>query len=160
VTPDCVYSFNLLTAKEEMVIGGSLHYTAPASKPFSGYGASADRISFNMCRTPSFTGWDRYDLSSSDYTTDFEVGEKASFLVRLRNEYDTSPDNIVTQYVIRDEAGNIVSTAYEEGTWTSMWYRNYGEFDIPSLPSAEGKYKISIYFNGDLAGEVNFTVSE
>ena len=160
VTPDCAYTFNLLTAKKEMVIGGSLHYTAPASKPFSGYGVSADRISFNMCKTPSFSGWDRYDLRSSDYTTDFEIGEKASFLVRLHKEYDTSRDNIVTQYVIRDQAGNIVSTAYEEGTWTSMWYRNYGEFDIPSLPSVAGKYKISIYFNGDLAGEVNFTVSQ
>ena len=111
-----------------------------------------------MCRTPSSPDWNRYYLDDSDYTTSFSVDEKASFLVRIRSEYDTSWDEITTLYVIRDSEGNIVSTETNVSSWTYMWYRNYGEFDIPSLPSVPGEYNITIYFNDALAGSTDFTM--
>lgn len=156
--PDSTYSFSLLTASGENIIGGSVNFTTDTAVDFSGYGATADTMTFNMCRTPDYSGWDRYDLSSSDYTTDYEVGEAASFLVRLHNEYDISSDEIVTSYVIRNTDGTVVSISSKTGTWSSLWYRNYGEFDIPALPTTAGSYVVTVYFNGAFAGEENFRI--
>jgi len=158
--PDSVYTIDLLTADGESVLGGHLEYSSEVSTAFSGYGVPEDGIGFNMCRTPSYSGWDRYDLDDSDFTTSFEPGEKASFLVRLYTEYDVSSDEIVTLYVIRDENGSLISTSTQTGTWSSMWYRNYGEFDLPELPTVPGNYSITIYFNNAKAGQESFTITE
>lgn len=160
IIPGVEYAFTLQSADKGTVLGGYLAYAAPAAAAFEGYGVSAQYMEFMMCRTPSFSGWDRYDLSSSDYTTEFAVGEDASFLVRMRKEYSTSSDTIVTLFVICDENGTIVSTSTLSSTWTDMWYRNYCELDIPSIPNSSGNYTISVYFNGSLAGETDFTVVE
>lgn len=160
VIPDCTYNFTLLTADEEIVLGGTQSYTPDASAKFEGYHVSADDMEFKMCLTPSNSNWDRYDLSKSDYTTKFSSDEKASFLVRLRRAYDTSKDSIETLFVIRDENGNIVSTATSTRTWSKMWYKNYCELDIPAIPQAAGNYTIQIYFNGAFAYEGTFTVTE
>ena len=88
----------------------------------------------------------------------FEVGEKASFLVRMLQEYDTSGDLIVTLFAVEDENGNIVEASTSEESWINMWYRNYCELDIPDMPDVPGDYTMYVYFNGALAGETAFTV--
>ena len=158
VIPGAKYRISLKTDSGAAVIGGNLVYNVPAAQAFVGYSVSKDYMEFMMCRTPSYSGWDRWDLSSSDYTTEFDVGENASFLVRLLHEYDISSDEIVTLYVIRDSDRKIVSTARQADTWSSLWYRNYGEFDIPALPQTAGQYTIDVYFNGALAGSQSFTM--
>ena len=158
--PGATYKFTLQTASGNAVLGGKLSYETHDPQSFSGYGVTAKQMEFKMCKTPKNKNWDRYDLSKSDYTTSFSIGEKASFLVRLRNEYDTSSDKITTLFVIRDENGIIISTASTTQTWRKMWYRNYCELDIPSLPQTAGKYTISIYFNGAIAGEQSFRITE
>ncbi len=160
VVPGAEYNFTLQRADNEPVLGGYLVYKAPEAKPFEAYGVTAEYMEFMMCRTPSYSGWNRYDISDSDYTTEFSAGEKASFLVRMRKEYSTSSDTILTLFVIRDKNGAIVDTSTYSETWTDMWYRNYCELDVPSIPETPGNYTISIYFNGDLAGQTNFTVTE
>jgi len=156
--PGGTYDFTLLTANGDFVFDGSYTYTAAEPAAFEGYNVSSEYMEFNMCKTPDVEDWDRYDLEAEDYTTSFAVGEKASFLVRMYREYNTSNDTIVTLFLIRDAEGNIVSMDTNERTWTSMWYRNYCELDIPSIPDVVGNYSISVYFNGSLAGERNFSV--
>lgn len=160
VVPGAEYKFTLQSADGTAVLGGNMLYRSADARKFSGYGLSADYMEFKMCRTPSHKNWDRYDLSSSDYTTKFQAGEDASFLVRMRHEYDVSSDKIVTLYVIRDTDGNIVSAATTSATWSSMWRKNYGEFDIPELPQTPGEYSVSVYFNGELANTQTFTIVE
>lgn len=156
--PGSTYRFHLKTSDGRTVLGGSEKFTTASAPEFDGYGVTYDNLQFMMCRTPAYSDWNRYYLDDSDYTTSFAVNEKASFLVRIRSEYDTSWDEITTLYVIRDESGNIVSTETESSSWTYMWYRNYGEFDIPTLPGAPGNYSIAVYFNGALAGKTDFTI--
>jgi len=160
VIPDSTYYFTLQTAKEEVVLGGVQSYTVEAPEEFEGYRVTSDDMEFKMCLTPSNANWDRYDLSKSDYTTSFSAGENASFLVRLRKAYGTSKDSIETLFVIRDENGNIVSTATSTRTWSKMWYKNYCELDIPAIPQAPGNYTIQVYFNSAFAYEGAFTVTE
>jgi hypothetical protein len=77
----------------------------------------------------------------------------------LNHKYETSKNKITTLFVIRDEAGKIVSSATKTATWKSMWSKSYCELDIPQLPSAAGKYTIEVFFNGMLANKGNFTVT-
>lgn len=160
VIPGSSYRFVLQTANSETVLGGTHIYTTAAAKDFSGYDVTASDMEFKMCLTPSNSNWDRYDLSGSDYTTQFSVGKKASFLVRLKRAYRTSGDTIETLFVIHDEAGAVVSTSASSSTWTKMWYKNYCELDIPSIPQVPGKYTVSVYFNGAFANKTAFTVTD
>ncbi len=157
--PGANYAFSLQTVDGTSILGGQLDLQTPEAKSFSSYGVSAKYMEFKMCKRPSQKNWDRYDLSSSDYTSTFKVGQKASFLVRLKREYNTSKDNITTLYVIRDENGSVVSTSSTTTTWTKMWYRNYCELNIPSIPQTAGKYTISVYFNGALAHSQSFNIT-
>lgn len=162
VVPGAEYKITITDAKGTQVVGGDIRHTAkPASEftcTYDGYTVSSSNMVFSMCRTPNYKNWDRYYLSSSDYTTKFKLGEKASFLVRLKKSYGTSSDTIVTLFAIRDESGRLVNTATQSRSWTKMWHANYCELDIPTLPDKAGKYSITVYFNGALAATQDFTV--
>ena len=157
--PNATYTFTLLTTTGSHVFNNTYEYHTGDAPKFSNYNVTSDHMEFNMCLTPDVENWDRFDLKPADYTTTFAVGQKASFLVRVRHEYNPMSDNIVTLFVIRDRLGNIVKTATSEQTWINMWYRGYCELDIPVMPSVAGDYLITVYFNGCYAGEREFTIS-
>lgn len=159
VIPGATYNIQLQAANANPVLGGTITYIAPAAKDFSGYGIDAAHIKFDMCKTPSVANWNVYNLSRSDYTTSFPIGRKASFLASTPYAYKESEDVIVTLFVITDANGNIISTASQSGSWSSMWRRGYCELDIPEMPKEAGSYNISIYFNGALANRQDFTVT-
>ena len=156
--PGADYRFTLKTADGSSVLGGILRVKTKEAEKFKGYNVTADHMEFKMCKTPKSKNWDRFDLSKSDYTTTFESGKKASFLIRMRHEYNTSKDKITSLFVIRDKDGNLVMTSTSTAKWTSMWKKNYCELDIPQIPTEAGNYTVSVYFNGALATTQSFTV--
>lgn len=160
VIPGCEYTFELLTADSTAVLGGKVVHVTDEADTFAGYDVTAANMVFKMCKTPDNADWDRYDLSDSDYTTTFAVGEKASFLIRLTHSYDRSNDTITTLFVIRDANGAIVDISTSASSWLDMWYKNYCELDIPEIPQVAGDYTISIYFNGAFVNATDFTVTE
>ena len=162
VVPGGTYQFNLTTADDTGVLGGQYTYTAKASSKFEGYQVTADDMEFRMCLTPNVANWDVYDLDDEDYTTDFKIGQKASFLVRVYAVYNPyAYDDIQIVYVIRDAQNNVVNLASQTRTWNNMWGVTYRcELDIPEIPATAGAYTVSVYFNGSLAGQQNFTVAE
>jgi hypothetical protein len=113
-----------------------------------------------MCKRPNKNNWSYTNVPNSDYTDTFKVGTKVGFVARLRNQYNTSPDVITTMYVIRDENGKLISSETTAQTWTSMWYKYYGELDVPSIPSVPGNYTIEVYFNGAWVYQQSFKVIE
>lgn len=156
--PDATYRFTLEAADGTEVLTMPLEITTPVADAFSGYWVDASDFNFSMCRYPGWQYWDRYDLDDSDYTSDFVVGQQASFLVRVYGEYETSYDNVTTLYVVRDTNGNIVTFSYRTRQWSDMWYNNYCELDIPDLPKVPGEYTISVFFNGQFAHEQTFRI--
>ena len=158
--PGATYTFTLQAADSTPVLGGNLVCKTDAAEKFSAFGVTADSMEFKMCKTPKSKNWDRYDLKKSDYTTTFKTGQKASFLVKLSKNPSTSNTSVTTLFVIRDENGTIVSTATITQNWKKMWTKKYCELDIPVLPKTAGKYVVSVYFNGSLANEQSFTVTE
>jgi len=158
--PNATYTFTLTTADGSSVIGGSFDHKTAEAAAFSGYGVTSKNMSFSMCKTPSKKNWDRFDVKKSDYTSTFVSGKNASFLIKMNHSYKVSSDKILTLYVIKDKSGNIVNISSTEAAWRKMWYNNYCELDIPSIPTDAGKYTISVYFNGCSVHEQSFTITE
>lgn len=158
IIPGSKHRFVLQTTDGDAVIGGTLVHTAMDAQNFDNYNITMSNIDVKMCHTPSKKNWDRYDLSSSDYTTTFSVKDKASFLLHLDKKPKNSKDKVTTTIVVRDESGNIVGCFASSKKWKSMWNNRYAEFNISSLPGAAGKYTLSVYFNNALAATKNFTV--
>lgn len=159
VVPGGEYTFTLQPADGTAVLGGELHHKVADAASFSAYGVTTESMEFRMCLTPSYSGWDRWSLSDSDYRTTFAPGENASFLIKRLVEYVHTDDTVTTLFVIRDENGNIISAETSSELWADMWIRGYCALDIPSIPQAPGNYTVSVFFNGALAQEVAFTIS-
>lgn len=156
--PDSTCSFTLLTADSGDVIGGTLTYTTKKAGDFSGYTVKRSNMNFKMCLTPNVANWTYKNLRASDYTTTFKVNQKASFLVYINKTYSVSSNKIHVTYVIRDSEGTVVNFSTDEIKWANMWRGGYGEFDLPTLPKASGKYQVTVYFNDAIAGQQNFTM--
>ena len=156
--PDCTYSFTLLTADSADVIGGQLKYTTKEAADFSGYSIKRSNMNFSMCLTPNVSNWEKKDVRSSDYTTDFKIGQKASFLVRINKKYGISNNKIFVTFVIRDAEGQVVTFSTKESRWSGLWKNNYGEFDLPVLPKTAGKYQVTVFFNDAIAGQQDFRI--
>ncbi len=157
--PGETYFFQLQAADGTTVFEGKFQFTMPAAPAFSGYQVSASKMTFSMCPTPDKEGWTHKDAKNT-YTNTFNVGQKASFVVKLSKKYVTSADIITTMYIIRDSQGKIVVASSTAQSWTSMWYQYYCELDVPAMPQDPGDYTMQIYFSGMLAHEQNFTIAE
>ena len=127
---------------------------------YAGNVVTKDNLRFNLCRRPQNSSWSHLDLDANDYSSVFSVGESVGYVVFLNRRYDVSYEIITTAFVIQDENGQIVSISSTEQTWTNMWYKNYCELNVPSIPNAAGNYTISVYFNGQFAVKQAFTVVE
>lgn len=156
--PGAHYTITFQPTNGTTVFNGTYTYDAPEAETFSGYWVSAENMEFMMCRTPDITDWDRTDLSDEDYTNTFTSGEKASFLVYMNRSYDTSKDNIVAMFVIRNADGIPVIIDTDTRTWTDMWYKRYCEINIPEIPAEAGNYTVEVYFNGMYVTTQEFTV--
>jgi hypothetical protein len=158
--PGETYHFLLQASDGTTVFDGSYKCTMPEAPTFAGYQVAAKNMTFSMCPTPDKVNWKHSDVKKGDYTTTFEIGQKASFVIRLNRKYVTSSDIITSMFVIRDSEGNIVRADTSAQSWTSMWYQYYCELDVPALPDQAGEYTMQIFFNGMFAHEQAFTVTE
>lgn len=158
IIPGAKYKIEFLAADGTTVFNSIYTFEVPEAEMFSGYWVTAENMEFQMCRTPDWEDWDHSELEDSDYTTSFKADEKASFVVYMNCGYDTSSDDIVTMFVIRNAEGTPVLVETDTRSWTSMWYKRYCEMDIPQIPSEAGSYTIEVYFNGLYAGTQDFTV--
>ena len=159
LVPGATYSVTLKTEDGNPIIGGTMTFTTPAAADFDDCGIKREHIKLTMCRTPSNANWKHGSVPKSDYTTTFTLGQKASFIIYLDDDkYADTEDSITTLFVIRDADGKIVNTAKQTQSWKSMWFKHYGEFDVPELPATAGNYTLTIYFNGAIAGTQNITM--
>ena len=161
VAPGTTYVFTLSQGEDSSVLGGELTYAVPAAATFSNYGVSPETLEFMMCRRPSWSGWDRWDISSSDYRTQYSAGENTALVIKRNVEYVHTEDMVGVLFVIRDSAGAVVDTStIAPDYWFDMWNKGYCYLDIPSIPGTAGDYTIELYFNNQLATTIQFKVTE
>ena len=68
-------------------------------------------------------------------------------------------------YVLRDGEGRILSKMItkEDLNWSDLWFdADYhdAELDLPVVPSGEGSYNITVYFNGAIMASADFTIEK
>jgi uncharacterized membrane protein len=85
-------------------------------------------------------------------------GVSGSFVMHLTKTPESSTDEIITMYLIRDAEGNLVSNATESRTWKSMWNKKYGKLTIPFMPEIAGTYTVDIFFNGAFVTSQSFEI--
>lgn len=156
--PGTTYHVTIQTANGVTVFDDSYEVNTPEAKNFDKYQVTADDFHFDMCLTPFEGDWSYTDLTEESYTTEFAVGQKASFLASLQVEYESADDYVTTQFLIKDHDGNAVSANSDTRVWSEMWYEGRCELDIPSLPEQPGEYTVELYFDGAYAGQQTFTV--
>jgi len=154
--PGSTYDITIQAASGADVFGGKLTWAAKEAESFSGYLVQAKHIKLSMCLTPTKSKWTYKDVKK--YTTQFNIGDSASFTMNLEHEYDTSSDKITVLYLIRDEAGNIISCNTETFKWKDMWSSGWGKLTVPAMPETAGSYSVSIYFNAGFVNSLDFTV--
>jgi len=132
--PGATYAIQLKDSEGNTPLGGHLIFQTSAAEKFSGFGVKAADMRFYACKTPKKSNWSKKDLAASDYTNSFKIGEKVSFLVELKDTYNTSKESVTTMFVIRDQNGSIADCSTSTRTWTQMWYKGLCELDIPSVP--------------------------
>lgn len=162
IVPGATYTISIQLEDGTTVLGGSLTAAVPSAEAFNGYTLGYIvrdvAMEFSMCLKPDAADWSYSDVTT--YTNTFTSGQQAAFVAHIPGQYNTPNDNIVTLFVIRNEAGELVSSASTSALWRNMWYRRYCELDVPAIPDTPGNYSIEIYFNGMTAHQQSFTVAE
>lgn len=149
LVPGAHYTFDLLIAPGTTISGPTgCTWDAPATQMFAGHGVTAEYMLFRLCRAPMLNDWTWEDVAEEDYTSDFLATDTAAFIIRLTEEYETSPELVRATFIIRDQNGAVVSITHSEQSWTSMWYQGYCELNLPVLPTAAGSYSVMVYLDG------------
>lgn len=158
LVPNSQYKLKLKLADGTTVLNDTVTVQVPEAEPFVNYSVSAADIRLRMCLVPDMADWTHANVTT--YKDSYVAGEKAGFVMRLYSTYMTSPEIVTTLFVIRNAEGDIVKLGTTSQSWTSMWFRSYGDLTIPEMPAEAGEYTIEVYFNSTYVHKQNFTVTE
>lgn len=156
--PGSKYVFTIASADGRTVFNNTCEKEVEKAPLFNSYKIDTEDMTFNMLKRPEKENWTYKDAKDGPFTTTFNAGQEASFLVVLTHWQDKSQDSIEILYVVRDENGAPISTDTRTMVWNDMWDNGYCELDIPQIPAAEGAYTLEVYFNQKLASTTEFTV--
>lgn len=160
LVPGAEYHFMLRHGDADIssaLVGNCFNYQVPEAESFSNYGVTAEDIRFELCLTPSEDG------EQDEYlpTNSFSVGQKAYMGVNLGNSVRRPNEDIQIQFVIKNEAGQILDATVNTENWGELWTRRgTGKLHLPYLPDASGAYSVSIYFDGALAMTEHFSITD
>jgi hypothetical protein len=158
VVPKGNYTIKLRLDDGTTVINDIHTVTVPEAAKFEGYGIKAENINFSMCMPPENENWIWWGAKT--HKSDFKVGEKAGFVIRLNNGNLWVADPMTILCVIRDKDGKLLSTSLVDDVWSKMWVENHGEIDLPNIPAEAGEYTVEVYFNSAFVYQQAFTVTE
>ena len=153
------YVFTILDSSGNPVLGGPFTHLHPDAASFENFGITQEDITAQLCKTPSASSWSYKDLEDEDYVNTFSAGEKVSMVLALAADSEESDESVYITFAIYDEDNNLILFSHETQTWQSMWYQNYCELDIPSVPSEIGTYNVIVYLNGQTAGSQKFEIT-
>lgn len=164
VVPNATYYVYLQDIKGNILLGSQTEIVTKGpvdfEKQFGSFTGKREHMEFTICRTPKMPGWGRFDLSASDYTSDFKAGENASYLVKFNGLHNEPDEEVIISYVVRNTEGTPLHYGVQSNTWKAMWPTTYCKLNVPAIPSTEGTYTIEVYFNGMLANEQTITISK
>ena len=154
--PGAVYEIKLQAADDVVVFGNTYTFTLPDAESFSLLGLTSEDIRFRPFRAPegSFT-WNK--LNKKVFNTPFSVDDNIQILLDTSKKIKSSKNEILIQYILRNEDGSILSSETEKMVWNDMWYKG-GCVLSPTLPKTVGNYMLSLYFNGMYLTDIPITI--
>ena len=161
--PGAEYRFEIQAADSTSIFNNFHTYNCPEAEPYTEHSFEPDKAVAYLIVTPEKKDWTKADVSKDDYTDQFKVGEKISILLYCSSRFYIPEDPVSVMYVIRDGAGNVDPKLISEATdeWHDLWVHydtQYGELDIPTVPTQPGDYTVSIYFNGMSVASSSFSI--
>lgn len=161
--PGAEYRFEIQAADSTSIFNNFHTYSCPDAEPYTEYSFEPDKAVAYLVVTPEKKDWTKADVSKDDYSDQFKVGEKISVLLYCSSRFYIPEDTISIMYVIRDGAGSVDAKLISEDTvdWHDLWVHydtQYGELDIPTVPTQTGDYSVTIYFNGMFVASAAFTI--
>lgn len=148
--PGETYQFTIGTAEENYVFNCDHSFTAQDLAFFSGYGITAADLNWMPVLLPDGTNWKPSDFGSNDYRILFEPGQNAGILITSSLRPTASDEVVQIRFVVLDPNGKLVTHAYQEMTWDSLWQKSSCLLPVTALPQEAGTYTVQLYFNGGL----------
>lgn len=158
--PGAVYAISVQAADGSTVFGGKLEYACPDAPVFDAYALHAGKIQSNLAKTPDKENWTHKDITSNDYTSEFDSEQSISMVLYSEVRFYLPSDEIRIQYVIRNSDGQVLADLVkcESRVWSSMWDGKYTVLTIPALPTEAGDYSVTVNFNGAKVLTKDFTI--
>lgn len=149
--PGAHYELALQAADGTTVFNGTLSYDLPDASPFDKYG---------MDVTEGDITFDLHSESGVYSTSDaFASGETVYLHLDMHGYYEAADSDIRVLYVIRDSGSRVVGTGTDSFVWTEMWWNGYFEASVPAVPETAGSYTLDVFFDGELAASIAFSIS-
>ena len=162
VIPNATYSIRIMAADGSTVFGSSAEMEGIEATSFNQYGLNTANLQISMCHSPEKENWTYEDVTNSQYTTSYAPGENASLVIYATSSFYLKTDETAVMFVIRNEEGKVIPTFTRTLTkvWRDMWpgIGKYCYLDIPVMPTAEGKYTLELYFNGQTVMSKSFSI--
>ncbi|MBQ7000078.1 MAG: fibronectin type III domain-containing protein [Oscillospiraceae bacterium] len=162
--PGAKYDLLIQSTDGSTVFNAAHSYTAAAAESFNKNGLTADMLSVKLLSTPAEQNWRVEKLAPEAFKNSFTSGERISIALESSGTFYLPGSETKLLYVIHDSYGNLLSDLVAEETfyWKNLWNGGdvkLGELNLPQAPTASGSYTLSLYFDGMLAGQADFTIS-
>ena len=162
--PGAKYDLQIQSTDGATVFNGTHSYTTADAESINKNGLTADMLRINLLRTPDEQNWRAEKQSPETFKDSFAPGENISIALESSGTFYLPGSETKLLYVIHDSFGNLLPDLVTEETfyWKNLWNGGdvkFGELDLPKAPTASGSYTLSLYFDGMLAGQAEFTIS-
>lgn len=118
-----------------------------------------DDLQVWICKRPESSNWTISDVPDSNYTQEFQSGEKIGLVIFLKSKLEQAEDSLDITIVVTDEEGGLNSINASTVSWNNIWNQNYFTLNLPATPSDPGCYYVTLYFNNMVLFETDFSVA-
>ena len=163
--PGAAYQFSIQSADGTSVFSNVHSVSAPEASAFKKHSLSAESLTVKLLKTPDKKDWRYENISDSDFTDQFAVGDKVSLVLRSSKPFYLPGAKTQILYVIRDTHGNVIPSLLSQDTvtWKDIWSggdAKAGELNIPTVLSTPGDYVLDLYFDNMAVAQLPFSVTE
>ena len=157
LVPQTSYTFTLTPADGSEISGtNTVTLTTPAADRFSGLGVGSTGTTIGTYYTPTKENWTEKDLGGG--TVRFRATDSITFRIAVKNTPEDTDQEVLIQYLIRNEKDEIIHVDEERAAWNSLWKGRQWMDQIPWLPEEPGSYSFTVLVNGLRMGTINFTI--
>lgn len=162
VIPGSTYNCTVQAADNTSIFGNYYTYETAPGHIFNAHGVNAEKVEIAVIERPE-DGWLADDVDDAEFGKTIPSGKKLSVVVKSNMNFYLKQATVKARYLFRDETGSVLLNLIgeEDVDWNTMWFDgdyHLGELNVPTYPTASGKYALDVYFDGALFGSAQFTI--